>query len=105
MNYETLGTDLTNAILEVGKKEGLTAKMVWTAIAKEIVNHIKENTDVIIPQINTSVSVVLTKEKLNELTAGVGADGVPVSELVLTGTGVGVGVGVIDPPPQENGGN
>lgn len=89
MDYDKLGTDITNKVLEVGKKDNLTAKMVWTAIAKEIVEHIQKNAEVKISPVQTTVTVTLTAEQLNLLTAG-------STSVELKGNGQGVVIGAID---------
>ena len=94
MDYDKLGTDITEKILEVGKSDKLTAKMVWTAIAKEIVEHIKENAEVNISPVETTVKVTLTAEELALLSAG-------QTSIELKGTGQGVVIGAIDKEVEQ----
>ena len=89
MDYNKLGGDIADKILEVGKRDNLTAKMVWTAIAQEIVKHIQENAEVN-ATVNTVSSIKIKQVDIQSLIDGT------QSEITINATGTGTAAGLID---------
>ena len=46
LNAQALGSAMANAVLKAAKDENVTPQQIYTAMATEIINHIKNNAQV-----------------------------------------------------------